>query len=86
MVCILRAMNNKHHPQNCVDGDLIHDLGGATALARRLTASAKRRNRLEEAKAFTPQRVQNWRSRGIPALVRLNYAAVLRKPSKAKGA
>lgn len=56
------------------DAELIENLGGATALAKRLGLK-------------TPdgaRRVHNWKSRGIPPRVRLDFPRVfkLTKPSK----
>lgn len=56
------------------DAELIENLGGATALAKRLGFK-------------TPdgaRRVHNWKTRGIPAEVRLNNPRLfkLAKPSK----
>lgn len=50
------------------DKDLIESLGGATKLAARLGCSV--------------QRVQNWKDRGIPAQVRLDYPDVFPLPTR----
>jgi len=47
------------------DAEIIDNLGGPTALARRLGYGSG-----------GPQRVANWRRRGIPALVKLQHAGV----------
>jgi hypothetical protein len=47
------------------DSEIIDNLGGPTALARRLGYGSG-----------GPQRVANWRRRGIPALVKLQHAGV----------
>lgn len=50
------------------DSELITKLGGATALARKL--------------GTTPQAVCNWRTRGIPARIKLEYQELFEKAQK----
>ena len=56
-----RAPRRPLHP----DSEIIDNLGGPTALARRLGYGSG-----------GPQRVANWRKRGIPARVKLDHAGV----------
>lgn len=53
-----------------IDADvaLIEELGGAAALARRLNEAAD-----DPDDSYDVQRVQNWKTRGIPAEVRLKF-------------
>lgn len=53
-----------------IDADvaLIERLGGAASLARQLDAKAK-----DPDDRYDVQRVQNWKTRGIPAEVRLKF-------------
>lgn len=53
------------------DWSLVLSLGGATKVAERLGWSA----------AGGVQRVQNWKYRGIPAIVRLEHPRLFRKPA-----
>jgi hypothetical protein len=55
------------------DAELIESFGGAAALARRLGYK----------NPDGARRVHNWKSRGIPAQVRLAHPSIFRK-SKAK--
>ncbi len=55
------------------DAELIETLGGAAALAKRLGYK----------NPDGARRVHNWKSRGIPAQVRLAHPAIFKKP-KAK--
>lgn len=58
------------------DAELIQNLGGATALAKKLGLK-------------TPdgaRRVHNWKKRGIPAQVRLEFPRVFKQPKPTKEA
>lgn len=52
------------------DAKLIDDLGGPSALAERLGYS----------KSGGPQRVQNWKTRGIPAQVKIDFPDIFLRP------
>lgn len=58
------------------DAELIQTLGGATALAKKLGLKTPNGAR----------RVHNWKTRGIPAEVRLNNPRVFKLPKPNKGA
>lgn len=60
---------DKTHP----DARLIDRLGGPANLARKLGFDARKGG---------VQRVNNWKRRGIPALVRLNHRAMFERASK----
>lgn len=67
-------MDTKPFTHKSVDAALIERSGGATALAKKLNAAAKR---LQKPATYTPQRVNNWATRGIPARERLLYPRIL---------
>lgn len=52
-------MNTENHP----DAVLIRSLGGPSEVARKIAG----------AKPVSPQRVQNWLTRGIPAQVKVDH-------------
>lgn len=60
-------MTRKRHP----DADLIAALGGPSVLARKL------------GEEFSVQRVHNWRTRGIPPLLKYQRQDVFGKVKKA---
>lgn len=60
---------DKYHP----DAEIIDRLGGVTALARTLGYSGK----------GAVQRVQNWKYRGIPEVIRLRRPDIFGQPPAA---
>lgn len=69
-------MATKPHP----DWVLIRRLGGPATVVRYLNEAAG------DPERFDLQRVQNWKARGIPARVRLDFAQVFKRKEKAKAA
>lgn len=61
------------------DAALIERLGGAASLARQLDAAAN-----DPDDRYDVQRVQNWKTRGIPAEVRLKFPDLFLRKSRQK--
>lgn len=59
------AFNNRM----MTDSEIIDSLGGATAVAKLLGFDLKK----------GPQRVHNWRERGIPSAIKVNHADIFLK-------